>query len=129
MAERKVYLLFYQFNSISFRISSDCLFLQKGMPHYYCPCGYRFDRVSDGRACRSLHLRLFMSIRTMENVSSDSKICGSCRGNYYTWKKKNPELEQVLSRIDGEESEVCPNEDFEGLISHHLSSSFVLSLL
>ncbi|CAF3738772.1 unnamed protein product [Rotaria socialis] len=40
----------------------------------------------------------------MEPVVADAKICGSCRGAYYDWKKRNPDFDGILSRIDGEMS-------------------------
>ncbi|CAF2019127.1 unnamed protein product [Rotaria magnacalcarata] len=40
----------------------------------------------------------------MEPVAADAKICGSCRGAYYDWKKRNPDFDGILSRIDGEMS-------------------------
>ncbi|CAM2726539.1 unnamed protein product [Rotaria socialis] len=40
----------------------------------------------------------------MEPVAADAKICGSCRGAYYAWKKRNPDFDGILSRIDGEMS-------------------------
>ena len=40
----------------------------------------------------------------MEPISADAKICGSCRGLYYDWKRRNPDFDNVLSRIDGEVS-------------------------
>lgn len=40
----------------------------------------------------------------MEPVETDAKICGSCRCLYYDWKKRNPEFDGILSRIDGEMS-------------------------
>ena len=49
-------------------------------------------------------LGLFLSIRMMEPISTDAKICGSCRGLYYDWKRRNPDFDNVLSRIDGEVS-------------------------
>ena len=40
----------------------------------------------------------------MEPISTDAKICGSCRSLYYDWKRRNPDFDNVLSRIDGEVS-------------------------
>lgn len=39
----------------------------------------------------------------MKEVSDVSKICGSCQREYYTWKKKNPELENKLARMDADQ--------------------------
>lgn len=71
---------------------------------YQCPCGKRLQRSSCGRPLKSPCLRLFLSIRTLEPVSVDAKICGSCRGAYYDWKRRNPEFDGILSTIDGEMS-------------------------
>ncbi len=45
-----------------------------------------------------------MSIKTMQVVSSETKVCESCRGAYYSWKKKNPEFSEILSQIEQEVS-------------------------
>lgn len=47
----------------------------------------------------------------MVDVSVVSKICGSCQRSYYTWKKKNPDIEKVLSRIDMDENDVNDSEN------------------
>ena len=70
------------------------------MPFQYCPCGKRLERSSVGRPLKLPSLRLFLSIRMMEPISTDAKICGSCRGLYYDWKRRNSDFDNVLSRID-----------------------------
>ena len=73
------------------------------MPHYYCPCGSRLERFSSARSLKSSCLRLFVSIKTIQVVSSETKVCDSCRSAYYGWKKKNPEFGDLLSPIEEEE--------------------------
>ena len=74
------------------------------MPHQYCPCGKVLERSSSVRPLKLPCLRLFLSIRMMKIVSADAKVCGSCRGSYYDWKKRCPEFDDILSRIDEEVS-------------------------
>jgi hypothetical protein len=74
------------------------------MPHYYCPCGSLLERISSARSLRSPCLRLFVSIKTMQVVSSETKVCESCRGAYYSWKQNNPEFAEILSRVEQEVS-------------------------
>ena len=74
------------------------------MPFQYCPCGKRLEHSSIGRPLKLPFLRLFLSIRMMEPISAVAKICGSCRGLYYDWERRNPDFDNVLSRIDGEVS-------------------------
>ena len=56
------------------------------------------------RAAKSPCLRLFISIKTMQPVSPDTKVCDSCRAAYYGWKKNNPDFGDILSRIEEEVS-------------------------
>ena len=98
------------------------------MPFQYCPCGKRLERSSVERPLKLPSLRLFLSIRMMEPISTDAKICASCRGLYYDWKRRNSDFDNVLSRIDEDvsyddnvESEV--NESF--LFECSVGSGFV----
>jgi hypothetical protein len=76
------------------------------MPHYYCPCGASFGTCSTVRPSRSPCLRLFMSIKTNKSISSETKVCNACRTAYYTWKKNNPEFENIFLRLEKELSDV-----------------------
>jgi len=40
----------------------------------------------------------------MQVVSSETKVCESCRGAYYSWKQNNPEFAEILSRVEQEVS-------------------------
>ncbi len=73
------------------------------MPHHYCPCGFRLGGISSARSLKSPCLRLFVSIKTMQVVSAETKVCDSCRSAYYGWKKQNLEFGDLLSRIEQEE--------------------------
>ena len=44
----------------------------------------------------------------MSQVTSESRLCGSCRSSFYTWKEKNPDFEELLSHLDDQDVE-----DFE----------------
>jgi hypothetical protein len=68
----------------------------------YCPCGVRLDRSSAVRALKSTCLRMFMSIRTMQPLTSDSKICNLCRHQFSKWKKENPEFGPILARLESD---------------------------
>ena len=57
------------------------------------------------RAVKSPCLRLFISIKTMQSVSPDTKVCDSCRAAYYGWKKNNQDFGDILSRIEEEVSD------------------------
>ena len=97
------------------------------MPFQYCPCGKRLERSSVGRPLKLPSLRLFLSIRMMEPISTDAKICGLCLGLYYDWKR-NSDFDNVLSRIDEDVSyddnvEIEVNESF--LLECSVDSGFV----
>ena len=81
------------------------------MPHEYCPCGLLLSKSSTVRSSKSPSIQLFMSIRTMKSVSSDTKVCNTCRTAYYNWKTSNPEFEDILSLI---ENEYLKNTDIDG---------------
>ena len=72
------------------------------MPHYYCPCGSLLVGGTFTRSLKSPCLRLFISIRTMKYISSEEKVCDSCRGAYYTWKNNNSEFGSILARVEQE---------------------------
>jgi hypothetical protein len=72
------------------------------MPHYYCPCGSVLVGGSFTRSLKSPCLRLFISIRTTKYISPEEKVCDSCRGAYYSWKKMNSEFGNIFSRIEQE---------------------------
>ena len=38
----------------------------------------------------------------MRSVSSDTKVCNTCRTAYYNWKTSNSEFGDILSRIENE---------------------------
>lgn len=100
------------------------IFNQRMAPSY-CPCGSRLDRLSNSRPCNSISLRIFVSIRTMGEVSSDSRVCGSCRGQFYSWKDKNPDLEGLLFSLDEvngseDEREVSSTVRLQSLKHHSL---------
>lgn len=91
---------------------TNCLLIIRttAMPHYYCPCGSRLERVSTAYSLKSPCLRLFLSIKTMQPVSAETKICNPCRVAYYKWKKNNPDFGDVLSRIEQEVSDHVEND-------------------
>ena len=35
-------------------------------------------------------------------MSSDTKVCNTCRTAYYKWKTSNPEFGDIFSRIENE---------------------------
>ncbi len=76
------------------------------MPHLYCPCGAFLTGVSTIRSLKPPCLRLFISIRTMKNISPEDKVCNACRTAYYNWKSNNPEFGNVFSRLEQELSDV-----------------------
>ena len=134
-SERKKRRLFL-FNRLAFTFRFEpSIVKRQTMPHYKCPCGYRFDRASDGRSCGSLRLQLFISIRTMVTVFHDSRICGACQESFYTWKKTNPHLERMLKGIEMGEDSVADSESevitdsyineptMQSFLSYFLSSS------
>jgi len=71
-----------------------------------CPCGARLDRSSAVKPLRSPSFRMFMSIRTMKNLSSDTKACNVCRLLYYKWRRENPEFSSVFAYLENGESDV-----------------------
>ena len=76
------------------------------MPHDYCPCGAVLTGCSTIRSLKYPCLRLFMSIRTMERISTEQKVCNTCRTSYYVWKNNNPEFGKIFSRLEEELSNV-----------------------
>ena len=70
------------------------------MPHEYCPCGLLLSKSSTVRSSKSSSLQLFISIRTMKSVFSDTKVWNTCRTAYYNWKTSNPEFGDIMSRIE-----------------------------
>lgn len=46
----------------------------------------------------------------MVDVSAVSRICGACQRSYYTWKKKNPELEKMLESIEIDDNSITDND-------------------
>ena len=81
------------------------------MPHYYCVCGSRFKRFTGGKAVKSMKLRVFISIRTSQQVTPATKVCVSCRKAYYSWSQKNPELAEAFSRVDHNDPSSTEDED------------------
>ena len=76
------------------------------MPHDYCPCGAVLTGCSTIRSLKYPCLRLFMSIRTMKRISTEQKVCNTCRTSYYVWKNNNPEFGKIFSRLEEELSNV-----------------------
>ena len=72
------------------------------MSDRFCLCGARLDRSSAVQSLQSPCMRMFMSIRTLKSVTSDSKICNICRHSYNKWKNENPEFEIILSRFESD---------------------------
>ena len=72
------------------------------MPHHYCPCGAVLASGTTLRLLKSPCLRLFISIRTMKSVTSDTSVCNACRAAYYRWKNNNPDFGEVFSRVEKE---------------------------
>ena len=89
------------------------------MPFQYCACGKQLERSSVERPLKLPSLRLFLSIRMMEPISADAKICGSCRGLYYDWKRRNSDFGNVLSRIDEDVS-------YDDSVESEVNKSFFL---
>ena len=75
------------------------------MPHYYCPCGSVVAGGSAERTLKCSTVRSFISIRTMQSISPEAKVCNTCRGAYYTWKNNNPEFGDIFSRVEQESSD------------------------
>ena len=100
------------------------------MPHDFCPCGTLLSRTSAVRKLKSPSLRLFISIRTMKSVSSETKVCNACRTAYYDWKSKNAEFGDILSRIDNELLEsVDMDEDTNSVNNNHCCGSKIRYIL
>ena len=76
------------------------------MPHQYCRCGALLPSGATIRSLKSPCLRLFMSIRTMKPVATETKVGSNCRTLYYTWKNNNPEFGDIFSRVERELSDV-----------------------
>ena len=49
---------------------------------------------------------MFLSVRTLEVVPEDAKVCNSCRSAYYQWRRKTPEYDEILTRLNGEMSHI-----------------------
>ncbi len=96
------------------------------MSDRYCPCGARLDRSSAVRSLRSSGLRMFMSIRTMMSLTSDSKICNVCRHLYTKWKKENPEFSSFITRLEGD---MIDDSDIDGISVNIFSVSLNISML
>ena len=46
-----------------------------------------------------------------ERISTEQKICNTCRTSYYVWKNNNPEFGKIFSRLEKELSNVsAPSE-------------------
>ena len=41
----------------------------------------------------------------MKNISNDTKVCESCRGAYYSWKRSSSEFGDLFSKIELEMSD------------------------
>lgn len=76
------------------------------MSDRFCPCGARLDRSSAVRSLRSPSFRMFMSIRTMKQMTSETKACNVCRLLYYKWKRENPEFGNVVAYLESGESDL-----------------------
>ena len=73
-----------------------------------------------------MRLRIFMSVRTMGLVSAESRACGSCRGQYYSWKEKNSDLEELLSRLEDRMIDLRESECEVSSYRFHLDSSDIV---
>ena len=71
-----------------------------------CPCGARLDRSSAVRSLRSPCFRMFMSIRTIKHLTSETKACNTCHLLYYKWKRENPEFSSSFTYLENGESDV-----------------------
>ena len=91
----------------------------------YCPCGTRLDRTSAIRPLKSPCLRMFMSIRTMKCLTSDTKICNSCRMEFVNWKKENSEFKIILNRV---EYDMVSGDNFDNN-SVNILAFFILKIL
>jgi hypothetical protein len=78
-----------------------------------CPCGTRLDRSSAVRSLILPCLRMFMSIRTMQSLTSDTKICNVCRHLYTKWKKENFEFGTILNRLESDMVDAIWNQNFQ----------------
>ncbi len=67
-----------------------------------CPCGVRLDRTSAVRPLTSPCFRMFMSIRTIKCLTSDSKVCNNCRMLFVKWKKENSDFDMMLTRVESD---------------------------
>ena len=76
-----------------------------------CPCGSRLDRSSSVRSLKSSCLRMFISIRTMQSLTSETKMCNACRMQYKKWKKENAEFATILNRLETSIDEINAVED------------------
>ena len=79
------------------------------MVHGYCSCGPLLYRSSSVRVLKSPCLRLFMPIRTMKIVTSETKNCNSCRTADHNWKSRYPEFGIICTRLEEElvECDIC----------------------
>ena len=96
------------------------------MSHKCCPHGLLSNKSSTVPLSKS-SFQLFIFIQMMKLVSSDTKVCHTCRTVYYNWKTSNPEFGDILS---GAQSEYLKNidinrdtysvtEDNDGIVKAH----------
>ena len=81
------------------------------MDKRYCPCGTRLDCTSAVRSLKSRCLRMFISIRTMQCLTNDTKICNVCRLSYHKWKMENPDFGTILSRLESDLGDINNSDD------------------
>ena len=90
----------------SFRVVIYPVELFSEMSDRFCPCGARLDRSCRVRSLGSPFFRMFMSIRTMEFVTSTTKVCNGCRHSFNKWRRQNPEFTDVLGYMESSDSEI-----------------------
>ena len=76
-----------------------------------CPCGSRLDRSSSVRSLKLPYLRMVISMRTMQSLTSETKVCNACRMQYKTWKKGNAGFATILNRLETNMDEINAAED------------------
>ena len=76
-----------------------------------CPCGSRLDRSSSVRSLKSPCLCMFMSIRTMKSLTSETKVFNACRMQYKKWKNENAEFATILNQLETSMDEINATED------------------
>ena len=72
----------------------------------FCPCDARLNRSCRVRSLGSPFFRMFMSIRTMESLTSSTEVCNSCRHLCNKWRRQNPEFSDVLGYMESSDSEI-----------------------